>query len=70
LNTFDASLFRTIPVHEAISLQLRADAFNALNHPNFANPGVSLTSTNFGQVTGTASGYAPRMLNFSATVNF
>ena len=70
LNTFDASLFRTIPVHEAISLQLRADAFNALNHPNFANPGVSLTSTNFGQVTGTASGYAPRVLNFAATVSF
>ena len=70
VTTFDASLSRTIPIHEAISVQLRADAFNALNHPNFANPGVSLTSTNFGQVTGTASGYAPRVLNFAATVNF
>ncbi len=70
LATFDASLFRTIPVHESIALQLRADAFNALNHPNFANPGTSLTSTNFGQVTAPLSGYAPRVLNFAATVKF
>ncbi|MGA9717988.1 MAG: TonB-dependent receptor, partial [Acidobacteriaceae bacterium] len=70
LTTFDASLSRSIPVRERLSLQLRADAFNALNHPNFANPGVSLTSTNFGQVTGTASGYAPRVLEFAATVEF
>ena len=69
LATFDASLFRSIPLHEAVALQLRADAFNALNHPNFANPGVSLTSTSFGEVTGTA-GYAPRVLQFAATVSF
>jgi len=70
LATFDASLLRSIPLHQAIALELRADAFNALNHPNFANPGVSLTSTNFGQVTGTASGYAARVLQFAATVSF
>ncbi len=70
LTTFDASLSRSIPVRERLTLQLRADAFNALNHPNFANPGVSLTSTNFGQVTGTVSGYAPRGLEFAATLSF
>jgi hypothetical protein len=70
LTTFDASLSRSIPLHEALALELRANAFNALNHPNFANPGVSLTSTNFGQVTGTASGYAPRVLQFAATLSF
>jgi hypothetical protein len=70
LTTFDASLFRTIPLHEALQVQLRADAFNALNHPNFANPGVSLTSTSFGEVTATASGYAPRVLQFAATLSF
>jgi hypothetical protein len=70
LTTFDASLSRTIPLHERLALELRANAFNALNHPNFANPGVSLTSTNFGQVTGTVSGYAPRVLQFAATVEF
>jgi hypothetical protein len=70
LATFDASLLRTITLHEQLALKLRAEAFNALNHPYFANPGVSLTSTNFGQVTGTASGYAPRALQFAATLEF
>jgi Carboxypeptidase regulatory-like domain len=67
--TFDAALFRSIPLHEAVALQLRADAFNALNHPTFANPGVSLTSTTYGEVTGTA-GSNPRVLQFAATVSF
>jgi hypothetical protein len=67
--TFDAALFRSIPLHEAVALQLRADAFNALNHPTFANPGVSLTSPTFGEVTGTA-GSNPRVLQFAATVSF
>jgi hypothetical protein len=69
LTTFDASLFRSIPLHEALQVQLRADAFNALNHPTFANPGVSLTSTNFGEVTGTA-GASARVLQFAATLSF
>jgi hypothetical protein len=69
LVTLDAAVSRTFPIHEALSLQLRADAFNALNHPTFANPGVSLTSTNFGQVTSTAGSNA-RALQFAATLNF
>lgn len=69
LTTFDASVFRTIPLREALALKLRADAFNALNHPTFANPGVSLTSTSFGEVTGTAGSNA-RVLQFAATLEF
>jgi hypothetical protein len=69
LVTLDGSLFRTFPIREALALQLRADAFNAMNHPTFANPGVSLTSTNFGEVTGTAGSNA-RVLQFAATVSF
>ena len=67
--TLDGSLFRTFPIHEALAVQLRADAFNALNHPTFANPGVSLTSTSFGEVTGTAGSNA-RVLQFAATLSF
>jgi hypothetical protein len=67
--TLDGSLFRTFPIHEMLALQLRADAFNALNHPTFANPGVSLASINFGQITAT-SGSNARVLQFAATVSF
>ena len=34
----DFSLHREFRVSEGLSLQLRAEAFNILNHPNFANP--------------------------------
>jgi hypothetical protein len=29
---------KNIPLKEGIQLQFRADVFNILNHPNFANP--------------------------------
>jgi hypothetical protein len=44
----DLSLARKFPLTNRLNLQFRADAFNVLNHPNFANPlglyfGPSLT---------------------------
>ena len=44
----DFSLHREFRVSEGLSLQLRAEAFNIFNHPNFANPG---DSTNPGRLT-------------------
>jgi hypothetical protein len=38
LTQADLSLARKFPITEKINLQFRADAFNALNHPNFTNP--------------------------------
>src|SRR6202453_1398859 len=34
----DFALHRTFRLSESTSLQFRAEAFNILNHPNFANP--------------------------------
>jgi hypothetical protein len=70
--TFDSSLTRNIPIHENWSVQLRMDAFNTLNHPNFANPATSLTSTTFGQVTQTypTANQGSRLLQFAATLSF
>ena len=66
---FDSTLTRDIPIREQIALQLRADAFNALNHPAFANPTVDSTSQSFGQVLATANS-TQRTLQFAATLNF
>lgn len=76
LFAFDSSLFRTIPIRDSVSLELRMDAFNALNHPVFANPTTSLTSASYGYVTGTAgngvngTAGAPRALQFAGTITF
>jgi hypothetical protein len=34
----DFALHREFPLSERVSLQFRAEVFNVLNHPNFANP--------------------------------
>lgn len=65
--TFDSAAFRTFPIRERLSLRFRIDAFNTLNHPTFNNPGTSLTSSDFGDVTGSGSG---RALQLSAKLSF
>lgn len=44
LTQFDLSIARKIPITERLNLQIRADAFNLLNHPNFTNPGALIFS--------------------------
>jgi hypothetical protein len=57
----DLSLRRSIPITERYSISFAAQAYNALNHPNFANPtpseGANMSSPDFGVMT--------RMLNQS-----
>jgi Carboxypeptidase regulatory-like domain/TonB dependent receptor-like, beta-barrel len=65
----DLSLFRTIRFTEGIEMQLRAEALNALNHPNFANPASNVTDPNtFGYITSTAGG--SRIFRLGARVSF
>ena len=51
----DFSLRRMIPVNERFTLNLAAQAYNIVNHPNFANvtplEGGNMSSPNFGVVT-------------------
>ncbi len=52
----DASLFKVFTVRERYSLELRGEAFAITNTPQFANPGTTLGSSNFGYITGTIGG--------------
>jgi hypothetical protein len=35
---WDLAIYKTTAITERLSMQLRAEFFNVLNHPNFANP--------------------------------
>lgn len=70
----DASLFKTFPIafHES-SVQLRADAFNLLNHPSYGNPGSGLSGANSQAINSTRfSGIIPdaRVLQVAARLTF
>jgi hypothetical protein len=61
----DLGLGKTFPIYaEKVNLKFRADAFNALNHPNFSLPAENgyngldqqdITSSTFGQISYTVS---------------
>jgi hypothetical protein len=47
------------------TLTVRADLFNAFNHVQFGFPSNNVTSANFGAITGLATLYSPRNIQFS-----
>ena len=51
LSQLDLALRRQFDWGEHIKLQLRVEAFNVFNHPNFGNPNNILTGNFFGQST-------------------
>ena len=54
----DVSLFKQLKVSEKFKAQFRAEFFNLPNHPNFGQPGTSLGTGTFGQIT-SLSGNSP-----------
>jgi Carboxypeptidase regulatory-like domain len=52
----DLALAKTTAITERVGAEFRAEAFNVLNHTEFANPDTTLTSGTFGQVTSTTFG--------------
>ncbi|HKI11115.1 MAG TPA: hypothetical protein VKA02_03300, partial [Candidatus Acidoferrum sp.] len=47
---WDFSAIKSIPIHEAMSLQFRAEFFNIFNNVNFRLPDNDINSPNFGQI--------------------
>ena len=58
----DVALMRRIPIHESQRVEVRAEAFNVLNHPTFQNPTSTLSSSTFGRIL-TAND--PRIFQFA-----
>ena len=76
------SMFKSFPIHEAINLQFRAEAFNLFNTPTFGQPGANIgaygpdgtalpTSGGFGQISSTAAPSAtPRQIQLALKLIF
>jgi hypothetical protein len=67
--TFNAQASKSIVlnVERNLTLKLRADAINLLNHPFFSTPSLNIDSTSFGLIT-SASG--TRSVNLSVRLEF
>jgi len=66
----DASVFKNFQIHEATSLQFRAETFNTLNNPQFAQPGNLnyLNPKNFSSITALRN--TPRLMQFALKLSF
>ena len=53
-SNIDTSFSKSISINENSSMQFRAEFFNALNHPQFANPDTNFTSPTFGLISSTS----------------
>ncbi|HVG21506.1 MAG TPA: TonB-dependent receptor [Blastocatellia bacterium] len=65
---FDLALAKTTPlIGDKLRMEFRAEAFNVLNHTQFANPNTTITSGQFGQITTTSD---PRIMQFAVRFTF
>ncbi|HEY1948182.1 MAG TPA: carboxypeptidase regulatory-like domain-containing protein [Bryobacteraceae bacterium] len=64
------SLFKqfALPFREGAMLEFRAEAFNALNHPQFAAPNLTVGASSFGQITSQAN--SPRQVQLALKLYF
>lgn len=65
----DLSLFKTFPLHENVTMEIRGEFFNAFNTANFGGPGTTPGSSNYGEVTLTQAN-DPRIGQLIARFNF
>jgi hypothetical protein len=63
----DVALSRGIPLPSRVSLELRAELFNALNTPPLGNPNATQGAANFGTITTAGD---PRVAQLAAKLTF
>jgi hypothetical protein len=70
IENVDMALIKTLSVTSSTALQLRLEAFNVFNHPQFYGAGAvdgNIESRTFGQIVAAAS---PRLVQLAAKVTF
>jgi len=77
----DLAIRRDFPIHERLTLQFRAEAFDIFNHPNFGLINSNFGQSTFGQATGTLANSlgvlnslyqmgGPRSMQFALRLSF
>lgn len=64
----DLAIDKQFPIWESLRLSFRAEAFNLLNNPNFANPSGNLDAPNFGVIAATVNN--ARIVQFALRLSF
>jgi hypothetical protein len=64
----DLALARSFPIREGRSVQIRAEAYNLPNHPNYGIPGRILESPMFGKAVDAIT--PPRTIQFALRYSF
>lgn len=65
---WDMSLFKQFPIREQMRIELRAEAFNVFNHPQFNLPNQNIGNAQVGAITSTVGN--PRQLQMGVRFQF
>lgn len=65
----DFSVFRVFTIHEGVTFEIRGEADNLFNTPNYGGPGTGPTSSNYGVIS-TSQINDPRLGELTARINF
>jgi hypothetical protein len=66
----DAGISKRFDLNKRFKMQVRLDAFNALNGMNWANPNMTIGNTAFGKTNTQAAGYYGRQLQYTLRLQF
>jgi hypothetical protein len=69
LQDVDLALLKRLAYRDRYHLELRLEAFNALNHPSFCQPDANAGDPNFGQISGQGA-INPRVLQAALKIAF
>ena len=64
----DLAIDKQFPIRDSLRFSFRAEAFNLLNNPNFANPSGNLDAANFGVISSTVNN--ARIVQFALKLSF
>ena len=65
---WDITAMKAFAIKEGAKLTFKAEFYNAFNHPAFSAPNTTVTSSNFGRITSTAS--IPRQIQLALRLTF